>query len=84
VAGAVIGGVAGAVAASALEKDAVRKSAHERDLDAEIGVTGGNLGAPNLKHPPARVGAYSPASAGVAPSDDDEEPAEGPMPAPKK
>lgn len=84
VVGAVIGGAAGAVAASALEKDAARKQARERELDEQIGVTGGDLGAPNLKHPPARVGAYSAASAGVATSGDEEEPAEGPMPSPKK
>jgi hypothetical protein len=83
VAGAVLGAVAGAVAASALESDAARKAAHDRDLDDEIGVSGGDLGAPNLKHPPARGGAYSPASAGVATSDD-AEPAEGPMEAPEK
>jgi hypothetical protein len=84
VAGAVIGGAAGALAASALEKDAARKGARERELDEQIGVTGGDLGAPNLKHPPARVGAYSAASAGAATSDDDEEPTEGPMPSAKE
>jgi len=84
VAGGVLGGAAGAAAASALESDAKRKGAHDRELDEEIGVTGGELGAPNLKHPPARVGAYSAASAGVATSgDDDEAPAEGPMSPPK-
>jgi phage tail tape-measure protein len=80
VAGALIGGAAGAVAASALEKDAARKAAHARELDEQIGVTKGDLGAPNLKHPPARVGAYSAASAGAGTSGDDEEPAEGPIP----
>ncbi len=80
VAGALIGGAAGAVAASALEKEAARRVAHARKLDEQIGVTGGDLGAPNLKHPPARVGAYSAASAGAATSRDDEEPAEGPIP----
>jgi hypothetical protein len=84
VAGAIIGGAAGAVAASALEKDAARKAARERELDKQIGVTGGDLGAPNLKHPPARVGAYSAASAGATTSDDYDEPAEGPMPSAKK
>ncbi len=48
-------------------------------------MTGGELGAPNLKHPPARVGAYSAASAGVATGgDDDEAPAEGPIPSAKR
>jgi hypothetical protein len=85
VAGAVLGGAAGAIAAVALDKDAARKAARTRELDEEIGVSGGDLGAPNLKHPPARVGAYSAASAGAgATSGDDEEPAEGPMPSAKK
>jgi len=84
VAGALIGSAAGAVAASALEKDAARQAARTRDLDDQIGVTGGDLGAPNLKHPPARVGAYSAASAGEATSGDDEEPAEGPIPSATK
>ncbi len=84
VAGAVLGGAAGAAAASALENDATRKAARTRKLDEEIGVSGGELGAPNLKHPPARVGAYSAVSAGVATTgDDDEEPAEGPLSPPK-
>ncbi|HEY8089181.1 MAG TPA: hypothetical protein VIF09_15085 [Polyangiaceae bacterium] len=84
VAGGVLGGAAGAAAASALEKDGTRKAARDRELDEEIGVSGGELGAPNLKHPPARVGAYSAASAGVATTGgDDDEPAEGPMPPPK-
>jgi hypothetical protein len=84
VAGGVLGGAAGAAAASALESDAKRKGARDRELDEEIGVTGGELGAPNLKHPPARIGAYSAASAGVATAgDDDEAPAEGPMSPPK-
>jgi hypothetical protein len=83
VAGALIGAAAGAAAASALEKDAARKAAHARELDEEIGVTGGDLGAPNLKHPPARVGAYSGASVGVATPGGDEEPAEGPIPSAK-
>ncbi len=38
----------------------------------------------NLKHPPARVGAYSGASVGVATRGDDEEPAEGPIPSAKR
>jgi hypothetical protein len=80
VAGALIGGAVGAVAASALEKDAARKEARTRELDEQIGVIGGDLGAPNLKHPPAGVGAYSAASVGVQTSGDDGEPAEGPIP----
>lgn len=82
-AGAVMGAVAGGVAAMALDADADRKAAHTEALDEAIGVIGGELGAPNLKHPPATVGAYSLAAAGVetAPG---ESPAEGPMQTPEE
>jgi len=81
-AGAVIGAVAGAIAATALDVDAERSAKRTRELDEEIGVSGGDLGAPNLKHPPATSGAYSAASV----DEDalvDEQPAEGPMQAPE-
>jgi hypothetical protein len=78
VAGAIIGGVAGALTGAVLDGEASRKEARTRELDEEIGVTGGDLGAPNLKHPPARVGAYAGASAGAS-SPLGQEPAEGPM-----
>jgi hypothetical protein len=77
-AGAVIGGVIGAVVTKVAEEEAERDSFHDAWLDAEIGVEGGELGAPNLEHPPARVGAYSAASSGAAPSGQSEA-AEGPM-----
>jgi phage tail tape-measure protein len=79
-AGAAIGAVAGAIAGRALEVEAERQAEHDRKLDAEIGVTEGSLGAPNLKHPPAERGAYSGASAGV--TSDGATPAEGPMQVP--
>jgi phage tail tape-measure protein len=81
VAGAVIGGVAGAIAGAALDSESSVQAARTRELDAEIGVSEGDLGAPNLAHPPAKVGAYSAASAGAA-SPSGEEPAEGPMQTP--
>ena len=82
VAGAIIGGIVGTVTGAVLDAEALRKAAHNEELDAEIGVTGGDLGAPNLEHPPAKVGAFSSASTGVgAPAD--EEPAEGPMQTPE-
>ena len=81
-AGAVIGGIAGALAGAALDEEATTRAARTRELDAAIGVSGGELGAPNLQHPPAKVGAYSGASAGAAPSSD-EEPAEGPIQPPE-
>jgi hypothetical protein len=65
VAGAVLGAAAGTVAGAALDADARARDARSRELDAVIGVTGGSLGAPNLVHPPAEVGAYSTASSGA-------------------
>jgi phage tail tape-measure protein len=82
IAGAVIGGIAGAAAGAALDTASSREEARTRELDAEIGVTEGDLGAPNLKHPPAKVGAYSGASSGAAASSG-EEAAEGPMQTPE-
>ena len=79
VTGAVLGGVAGALAERAVENDQDRESAHQRKLDAAIGVSDGELGAPNLEHPPAKIGAYSVASSGGASGGDDSAPAEGPM-----
>jgi hypothetical protein len=83
VAGAILGAAAGAVAAEAMEKDGERAAAHTRELDEEIGVMGGDLGAPNLAHPPARIGAYSTAATGTDASPDVDE-AEGPIQAPEK
>ena len=83
--GAVIGAVAGAIMGAAFEDGEASKDAEERKLDEETGVSGGEMGAPNLKHPPAKVGAYSGASsgAGASSSEEDEESAEGPMQTPE-
>jgi hypothetical protein len=81
-AGAIIGSIAGALAGAALDQEASDQATRTRELDAVIGVSGGDLGAPNLKHPPARVGAYSAASVGGGGSGDSE-PAEGPIPPPE-
>jgi len=82
VAGAIVGGVAGAITGAALDQEASRQAARTRELDVEIGVDDGELGAPNLAHPPARVGAFSAASLGVDASSG-EQPAEGPMQSPE-
>jgi len=81
VTGAIVGGVAGAIAGAALDSEAADRAVRTRGLDEELGVIEGELGAPNLDHPPAKVGAYSAASAGAGASSD-EEPAEGPIQAP--
>ena len=81
--GAVIGAVAGAIVGSVYEDDAAAKAEEDRKLDEAVGVSGGELGAPNLKHPPAKVGAYSGASSGAGSAGGEEEPADGPMQTPE-
>jgi hypothetical protein len=83
IAGAIVGAIAGAVTGRAVEKADEARAAGDRELDGEIGVSGGGLGAPNLEHPPARIGAYSGGSSGASPAGTDEEPAEGPIQPPK-
>jgi hypothetical protein len=78
-----VGAIAGAIAGRAIEEGDEVRASEDRELDREIGVSGGELGAPNLAHPPATLGTYSGGSAGVGPASSGEEPAEGPMPAPK-
>jgi len=80
-AGAVIGGMVGALCAKIADEESERVSAHDGELDATIGVSGGTLGAPNLKHPPAKRGTYSAASSGGASSGGSS--ADGPMPKPE-
>jgi hypothetical protein len=72
----------GAVGGAVLDTQAAESAERDSKLDEEIGVIGGEIGAPNLKHPPARIGAYSSASAGAG-SSSDGTPAEGPMSEPE-
>jgi hypothetical protein len=81
-AGAAIGAVAGAMAESVVGRDRDKSARDDARLDAEIGVSGGELGAPNLLHPPARVGAYSSASVGAGRRGGGT-PAEGPISEPE-
>ena len=78
IAGMVLGAAAGAVVGKMVDEEADRKSTHDEELDEAIGVSGGDLGAPNLKHPPAIRGAYSAASVGAGGSGE-RHPSEGPM-----
>ena len=52
--GMVLGGAAGALAGRVLDSEAERAHVHDEELDEEIGVTGGDLGAP---HPIVQTGA---------------------------
>lgn len=82
VAGAIIGSAAGAVLAIAQNRQ-MHRNAEDDDLyDEELGIIGGELGSPNLEHPPATVGTYSAASAGVA-TGTDLRVAEGPLSLPE-
>lgn len=69
-AGAIVGGLIGAAMGAttgwAADEHTVEEIEADKALDDEIGVTSGSLGAPNLKHPPARVAAPSAAAAGAA------------------
>ena len=82
VAGAIIGAVAGVLSGSVIDGDTRREDAHTRELDEELGVAAGELGAPTLKHPPAARGTYSAASLGVGILAE-EDPAEGPIQQPE-
>lgn len=68
--GAVIGGVVGALTSWALDANAVDFNAHERELDATIGVSGGDIGVDGLQHPPPERGTYSAAAMGVGASEE--------------
>ena len=59
VAGAILGGIAGAATEAVIESEVHRVDARTRVLDEESGVSGGDLRAPNLQHPPPTSGAYS-------------------------
>ena len=78
VAGMVIGGLAGEVTGEALDLEEARSRRHDEELDETIGVIGGNLGAARPGAPPARIGAPSAASVGLA-GGGGSTPAEGPM-----
>lgn len=78
IAGASIGAVAGAAAGVALADDDERASMRDEELDKEIGVTEGELGTDKVKHPPAKVGAYSSGTTGGAPASTPT-PSSGPM-----
>ncbi len=82
VVGAVLGAAAGAAAGFVVDADEEAQSQRTRELDADIGVSGGTLGAPNLAHPEAKRGTYSAASSGA--SEASASPAEGGMQTPEE
>jgi hypothetical protein len=66
--GAVIGAAAGVIAVLVGEREGASSSARDAELDREIGVTEGVIGAPNLDHPPVSSGAYYPHATVGAPA----------------
>jgi hypothetical protein len=80
-AGALIGGVAGALAGAVMDQESSAREQRTRELDAEIGVSGGDLGAPNLAHPAPTGSTYSASPSGVSPGG--EAPAEAPVLVPR-
>jgi hypothetical protein len=78
--GAAIGAAAGAIGAAASSIADANREKNEAELDDTIGLSGGDLGAPSLKHPPSKRGVYSAASAGIGAPGGNAAPAEGPTP----
>lgn len=64
--GALIGGAVGGAAGAALGRDEHEKQVHDEQLDRDIGVSGGTIGEPSLKHPPSLHGLYHNASLGIS------------------
>jgi len=51
--GAILGAIVGTLAGVVAEANGVRQEARVRELDEQIGISAGTLGAPNLQHPPS-------------------------------
>jgi hypothetical protein len=75
--GAVIGGAVGAVAGEVRHMDHVEAAARDEQLDRDIGVSGGDLGAAPADQPPSR-GVFHATSLGVS-TGTSPWPAEGPI-----
>lgn len=63
--GAAIGGGAGGLAAWAAQRGDEEAALRDSQLDIDIGVVDGDLGAPGLEHPPAKIGAFSREASGT-------------------
>lgn len=86
--GAIVGLVIGAAMGAAMGWVAGTRShidsARNERLDREIGVIDGDIGAPGLKHPPAKIGAFSREVSGAGSASEGERQAEGPMEPPPR
>ena len=79
IAGLCAGSAMGAAAAWAAFGGASEDADRDSQLDIDIGVHGPDLGAPGLKHPPVKVGAFSGEVSGAASTGEDEVQADGPI-----
>lgn len=79
--GVVLGAAVGVLVAIALDRQIGIDAERNRISDEAIGVYHNSLGAPNLEHPPARIGAFSAGSMGRSSWEPPEaETVDGPMP----
>lgn len=69
----------GASAGWAHESGSRQRALHDRQLDQEIGVDGGDIGAVAGRGPEARIGAFSAATTGAAANETDPTPSDGPI-----
>jgi hypothetical protein len=78
--GAIVGALVGAGAGMTMEDRERARLARDSMLDRTIGVTEGAIGTRAVRHPPARHGLYSGASAGASAQSTRPVPDAGPMP----
>ena len=81
VTGTAVGALLGAAAGRALDASDAARDRRDRELDEEIGIAGGDMGAAPEHQPPPYRGTYSSASAGV--STGGGVAADGPIPPPE-
>lgn len=68
-AGAIGGSIVGAVLAIGHNRQMHWDAEEEERIDRELGIIDGDIGAPNLSHPPPSIGGlYSATSMGISPS----------------
>ncbi len=80
VAGAIMGSIVGAAAGAMVADSNNRRWHHDEEMDYDIGVYDGSMGAASPDAPPVRIGAFSAGSAGAAGNTPSRPPPnEGPM-----
>ena len=80
IAGAVIGGLVGMVLAFGHNRQMHTDAVEEERVDRELGIIDGDIGAPNLLHPPPSIGGlYHPGSLGIGATSLETNVAEGPL-----